>query len=168
MIELQKSHPYSKDRRWRLSQGRRTLVQLEVSRCFNSFFDLSKKRLKDKYNLSPIHTAEEMQQLATVFPENIKLYAATKDGALLAGALMYETSTVAHAQYLAASEKGRNLHALEVLVDWLLTEVYPHKSYFSFGVSTEQQGQYLNEGLVWNKESYGARTIVHDFYEIQL
>ncbi|GAB3825764.1 hypothetical protein GCM10028895_35770 [Pontibacter rugosus] len=109
-----------------------------------------------------------MQQLATVFPENIKLYAATKDGALLAGALMYETSTVAHAQYLAASEKGRNLHALEVLVDWLLTEVYPHKSYFSFGVSTEQQGQYLNEGLVWNKESYGARTIVHDFYEIQL
>jgi hypothetical protein len=46
--------------------------------------------------------------------------------------------------------------------------VYRHKKYFSFGISTEEQGQYLNEGLIRNKESYGARAVVHDFYELPL
>jgi hypothetical protein len=35
----------------------------------------------------------------------------------------------------------------------------------SFGTSTENGGKVLNQGLLWQKESYGARAIVHDFYE---
>jgi hypothetical protein len=36
-------------------------------------------------------------------------------------------------------------------------------SFFSFGVSTESNGRILNEGLLWQKESFGARSVVHDF-----
>ncbi|MCX2740455.1 GNAT family N-acetyltransferase [Pontibacter anaerobius] len=159
---------YSKDRRWRLSQGKRMNLQVGLSGDYKSFLDLEAKLLKEKYNTAPVHTAEEMQLLASRFPDNIKLYTATDAGELLAGVLVYETAAVAHSQYIATSDKGREAHALDVLLDWLLTEVYHGKSYFSFGISTEQQGQYLNEGLVRNKESYGARAIVHDFYELSL
>ncbi len=40
------------------------------------------------------------------------------------------------------------------------------KQYFDFGISTENNGLFLNEGLIAQKEGFGARTIVHSFYEL--
>ena len=42
------------------------------------------------------------------------------------------------------------------------------KKYFDFGISTEQGGRYLNEGLVFQKEGFGARAVVYDTYAIKL
>lgn len=39
---------------------------------------------------------------------------------------------------------------------------------FDFGIVNEQQGWYLNKGLATQKEGFGARAIVHDFYKIKL
>lgn len=168
VVEMAVAAGYSKDRRWRLSQGRRIKLQVGLSACYKDFSELQTKLLREKHHIAPVHTAEEMELLAARFPDNIKLYTATAAGEILAGTLVYETATVAHTQYIATSAYGRENHALDVLVDWLLTEVYRHKKYFSFGISTEEQGQYLNEGLARNKESYGARAVVHDFYELPL
>ncbi|AKD05569.1 hypothetical protein PKOR_06905 [Pontibacter korlensis] len=159
---------YSKTRRWEVKKAKRGNVQLQVSNDYESFMQLEQEVLQQKHNKVPVHTASEVRLLASLFPENIKLYTAAEAGELLAGVLMYETDTVAHCQYMAASVRGKELAGIDLLVDWLLTEVYSHKPHFSFGISTEQQGHYLNEGLVWNKESYGARTVVHDFYELRL
>ncbi|PTX22310.1 acetyltransferase (GNAT) family protein [Pontibacter mucosus] len=159
---------YSRTRRWEIRKAKGGSIQVQLSMAYTDFMQLEWQVLQQKYNLKPVHTAAEVELLASRFPENIRLYTATKEGELLAGTLVFETATVAHCQYIASSEQGKQAGALDVLLDWLLTEVYAHKPYFSFGVSTEQGGQYLNEGLVWNKESYGARTIVHDFYELRL
>jgi hypothetical protein len=40
--------------------------------------------------------------------------------------------------------------------------------YFDFGVSNEQGGQILNEGLYRFKMSFGAGGVVHEFYEVAL
>ena len=48
----------------------------------------------------------------------------------------------------------------------LLNEVYHDRAYFDFGISTEDEGRTLNEGLIANKESYGARAIVYERYEL--
>ena len=50
----------------------------------------------------------------------------------------------------------------------LIDDVYADKTYFDFGISTERDGAYLNLGLVRNKESYGARGVAYDRYEIAL
>jgi hypothetical protein len=50
----------------------------------------------------------------------------------------------------------------------LLNEVYCEKPFFDFGISTVDNGRSLNLGLIRNKESYGARATVHDFYELDL
>ena len=39
---------------------------------------------------------------------------------------------------------------------------------FEFGISTTEGGRSLNEGLARNKESYGARAVVFDWYEVEL
>ena len=45
--------------------------------------------------------------------------------------------------------------------------MFAHKKFFDFGISNEAQGRKLNQGLSYWKESFGASTIVHDFYEVQ-
>jgi hypothetical protein len=87
---------------------------------------------------------------------------------MLGGVIIYESERVAHAQYIAASDDGKEMSALDAIMDFLINDYYRDKTYFDFGISTDQDGQYLDVGLVANKESFGARTTVYDFYKIDL
>lgn len=160
--------PYNMLRQRKLKRSKACALKLQQSMAFADFMQLQQDLLQAKYAATPVHTAAEITHLAALFPGNIKLYAAFAEEAMLAGIIMYETETVAHCQYIGTTPIGREMAALDALVDYLLTEVYPKKPYFDFGISTEQQGQHLNEGLISNKESYGARSIVHDFYVVYL
>ena len=75
---------------------------------------------------------------------------------------------IAHAQYIASTDDGREACAVDGIVEHLLTDVYRQKRYFDFGISTESAGRHLNSGLIANKETYGARCTVYDTYEITL
>jgi hypothetical protein len=81
---------------------------------------------------------------------------------------VYENATVAHAQYIAAGEDGKRAGALDALFAWLIEERYRDKRYFDFGISTEGDGRVLNEGLIDQKEGFGARGVVHDRYELDV
>ena len=87
-------------------------------------------------------------------------------GKMLAGVIIYESRQVAHAQYIGANDDGRSIGAQDVIISYLVDDYYAQKPYFDFGISTEEEGRRLNTGLVENKQSYGARAIVYDFYEI--
>lgn len=165
-IQTAERLPPSKGRKWAVNQSRKN--KIEVCECgdYESFMRLEAKVLAAKYNVAPVHTAEEMRMLAECFPANIKLFAAFLNGEMLAGAIVYASQTVAHAQYLAAGEKGKRLCALDAVLQYLITEHYAAKKYFDFGISTERQGHYLNNGLIDFKESWGGRATVYDSYEI--
>jgi hypothetical protein len=166
VIDLTQPVRYGKDRRWRLSQGKKQGWRVERSDDFAGFMQLVETQLESRHNLAPVHSAEEITRLAQLFPEHIRLFAISQGAELLTGALVYETATAAHCQYIGANQQAQESGAAYVLLDHLIKQVYPNKRYFSFGVSTEQQGLYLNEGLVSYKESYGARAVVHDFYRL--
>ena len=106
--------------------------------------------------------------LAERFPDDIKLYIGERDGKMLAGTVIFENGHTVHTQYLANSDEGRQCGALDVVIDYLMREVYADKTYFDFGISNENEGRYLNEGLIAQKEGFGARAVVHDFYRIVL
>src|SRR5207245_3749708 len=114
----------------------------------------------------PTHSPAEMRLLANRFPEQIKLYAAYRQEAMLAGAIVYESPCVAHTQYLASTEEGRAAAALDAVLDMLLNVTYAATPYFDFGISTEDRGRVLNVGLIENKESYGARAVGYYSYEV--
>ena len=143
-------------------------VEYMESDDLRSFWAILEDVLAERHGCAPVHTVEEMLQLWRVFPDHIRLFVAQKDGCVVGGALIYETELVAHAQYIAASSEGRSVGALDGLFCYLLAEVYADKRFFDFGISTEQGGHYLNEGLAFQKEGFGARAVVYDTYELKL
>lgn len=168
VIFIEQPLPYSVLRRRILKKAQKFNLDIKQSLMFDDFMSMEQELLKSKYKLRPTHSKEEIKALAHRFPEHIKLYAGFEHDKMVAGVIIYETQVVAHCQYIGATERGKIIGGLDILFNYLLTNVYPGKRYFSFGVSTEQQGRYLNEHLVRNKESYGARTVVQDFYELKL
>ena len=87
---------------------------------------------------------------------------------MLAGTIIYESKNVAHTQYIASIDEGKEIGASDIIFDYLLNDYYANKRYFDFGISTEKEGRYLNAGLALNKETFGGRGIVYDWYEINL
>src|SRR5450756_597505 len=158
--------PFSKGRIWAFKQA--AAQELEVRQCLDyaAFMAIEEDLLREKYSARPVHNAAELALLAARFPDNIKLFAAYQGLEMLAGVVIYETARVAHTQYIGAGEKGRELGALDLILQHLIHERYLSKDYFDFGISTEDDGRRLNTGLVRNKESYGARATVFDWYAL--
>jgi hypothetical protein len=156
----------TKGRKCGIKTAQKEGIEVNPSNDFRSFMAIEEENLRKKYNVRPTHSTEELQLLASRFPKNIRLFLATRRGELLGGAVIYQSERVAHAQYLATTEEGRDLGCLDAIIEALLTKYVPEVPYFDFGISTEQQGRYLNEGLIDNKESFGARATVYDFYEL--
>jgi hypothetical protein len=159
---------YTEEREAALRQAKSHGLTVEQTSDFPQYMAIVAAGLKARYGVLPVHTAAEMELLAGRFPENIKLFAASRDGKMLSGVIVYETANVAHAQYISTTPKGRALGALDAVMDVLLNEIYCDKPYFDFGKSTAENGRSLNSGLIENKESYGARATVYDFYELNL
>ena len=102
------------------------------------------------------------------FPANIRLHTARRDNELLAGVVVYLSDRVAHAQYIAASPRGREVCALDLLFDHLINDPSHDGDYFDLGGSHEDGGRVINEGLIDQKEGFGARSVAHDHYRIDL
>jgi len=123
--------------------------------------------LQESHKAKPVHTASEITDLKSKFPNNIKQFNVFYNEETVAGVTIFETETVAHIQYISASSEGKKLGSLDFLINFLINEKYAQKKYFDFGISNENQGKNINKGLLNWKESFGARSVIHDFYEIE-
>lgn len=168
VIDLSEKISYTKGTKSNLSKARKNNLRVEPSIDFGLFMAIEEEILRAKYGTKPTHTAAEIGMLASRFPAHIKLYLVYKEDTCLGGSILYETEDVIHTQYIGITSEGKDAGALDCLVDYLLHNLIEKHKYFSFGISTEQEGKVLNEGLVRNKESFGARAITNDFYRIDL
>ncbi len=133
------------------------------------FHKLLSDVLIQQHGVSPVHSAAEMGLLASLFPKNIAIVGAWFGDDLLAGSMVFRYGHVWHTQYLACSERGRECGALDLVINTIKDQAATaDASYLSFGASTELAGTVVNEGLLWQKESFGARSISHDFMSGQL
>lgn len=167
-IRMDNRIPFSKNMKRNKKKAEKKGLKLKRSYDFNTFMGLKEEQLLKKYGIMPTHTAEEMEYLASKFPENIKLFAVEHDGEMVDGLLIYESENVVHAQYQGATEKGMELYASSFIYDKIINHYCGGKKYFDFGISTENNGSYLNKGLIDFKERFGARSIVYDSYELKL
>lgn len=168
VIDLKQKPAYTKGTKYNISKARKQQLQITESRDFESFMKIEEELLWTKYKVRPTHTATEITMLADLFPDNIKLFSVCKDMRCLGGTILYITDQVVHTQYIGITDEGKEIGALDALTDYLIIHFATSHNYFSFGISTEQGGTVLNEGLIRNKESFGARAITNDFYTITL
>jgi len=167
-IDLSYPVRYSKGRKWTVNKSKKEGFEVIELQGLHEFWELLEFTIKQQHGSKPVHSKKEMELLLSRFPENIKLFSVYKNKEIYAGALMYENKECVHTQYLANSLEGRELGALDFLLDYLIMDYYKDKKYFDFGISNEDEGRTLNTGLMAQKEGFGARAVVHDFYEIDI
>lgn len=167
-IYLPEKYPYQQRRMRAVKKAIKSGVIFKQSQDYTAYWEMLTEVLIQHHQTVPVHSIEEIQLLAGRFPNHIKLYVAQLEDKVLAGTIIFENSNVVHTQYLANSNEGRLIGALDLVIYQLTTEVYRDKKYFDFGISNESQGQFLNKGLIAQKEGFGARAIVLDFYEWKL
>ncbi len=143
-------------------------IVVEETKDLAPFWDILTNNLKAKYHLMPVHSLAEIELLRSRFPSQIRLFTASLNGRVLAGTLLYVTPQVVHSQYIAASPEGKDCHALDLLFAGVIEQALQTHPYFDFGISTERDGDYLNEQLAYQKEGFGARGLCYDHYEWSL
>lgn len=167
-ILMSQEKRFSDNRRASLRKAKKHNLTVKESSDFEAYMRILEQNLVERHGVKPVHTVDEIKLLAGRFPNNIKLYASFKDDVMLAGIIIYESPNVAHIQYAANSAEGLKLGAQDIVEEYLINERYKDKRYYDFGISTENQGRILNQGLIKFKEDFGASAVVYDVYQIVL
>ncbi len=152
----------------RVTRASRSGAQVRESRDFEQYWRILTVRLLEAFGTRPVHSLEEITLLHSRFPANIRLLAAFEDQAMTAGVVIYESDRVARTQYIAADSRGRVSGSLDLLVSTLIHQVFVDKPFVEFGTSDECNGRQINQGLIEYKEGFGARSVAHDHYRIDL
>jgi hypothetical protein len=166
-VNLSAPLPFGSQRKRNLKKAEKCGVRVLESDDLAGYHNLLADVLA-RHGATPVHSLEEIQLLKSRFPENIRLFGGFVDQRLMAGTIVFDTGRVAHTQYLASSDEGRDIGALDAVLASLSTEIFKGREYLSFGISTEDGGHVLNEGLISQKEGFGGRSFVHDFYELDI
>jgi hypothetical protein len=167
IVDQQNRIPFAKTRRESIRRGVKNGLVIKEEPEFKLFWDeILIPNLQNKHEAKPVHTAEEMILLHSKFPDRIRHFNVYHNDKIVAGTTVFITDTVAHPQYISGNKDKNELGSLDFLYDYLINNVFADKRFFDFGISNEEQGRKLNEGLVFWKESFGARTQVQDFYEV--
>ncbi|EOX2408951.1 GNAT family N-acetyltransferase [Campylobacter coli] len=165
-IDLQNVLKMSDLRKRCIKKAQKNKVEITSSEDFNIFLILLNSVLQKQHGVNAVHSVEELKLLYSRFPQNIKLFVAKFNGEIIAATLVFIYENLVHTQYLAANEKAREIGALDLLIKTLMDEFAKSKKYFDFGISTENGGEFLNHGLISQKEGFGGRNVAHQFFSI--
>ena len=152
---------------FRLSE-KLNLTYGEIPDCeMEKFYDFLVKS-KARHNTKPVHTLAELQNLKQRFPGEILFRGVWQDGIYLSGMMIFyfRQAKVFHFQYLAPDDSKRETNATTSLfVNAMREAAQVGCEKFSWGISTEDGGAYLNENLYRFKESFGALPCLNARYE---
>jgi hypothetical protein len=167
VIDLTKQLVYSKDRKEGVKRGDKNKLEIREELNFEPFWNtILIPNLSRKHNAKPVHSLEEITMLKQKFPERIRQFSVYHNDEIVAGTTVFETDLVAHSQYISGNELKNEFGSLDFLHHYLFTTVYQNKKYFDFGISNENEGKNVNQGLSYWKESFGANSVTQDFYEV--
>ena len=141
------------------------LEKTEDFETFYHFLEIS----KSKHNVHPVHTLQELYDLKdNRIPDHIRFRGIWDNDTLVAAMMLFlfEGTKTIHGQYIAPNpdyEKFQPTTALYVRV--MREAAQEGYKQISWGISTEDGGNYLNESLLRFKESLGAKACVNVRYE---
>jgi hypothetical protein len=160
----------SKRRTRSLRKAERAGVRIERGpELIEPFWSVLTERLAGKHDAAPFHTLAQMRQLQSLFPEQVECVAGTLDGAVVAGVVLFHTQRVVHAQYIGSNERGYDACAVDLILERCLDECRRRGGrWFSLGNSTLYGGRVFSESLFRFKAEFGAGSVAHESYELNL
>ena len=167
VIDTSTKIKFQKNRREGINKAKRNGLTIAVDDNFEGFWnEILIPNLQKKHGVAPVHSLEEIQLLATKFPDHIKQVNVYKDNVIVAGTTLFLTKTTIHPQYVSGNSDKNAFGSLDLAYDYIINHFDSSKRYFDFNISSEENGTALNSGLIFWKESCGARTYVADNYLI--
>ena len=169
VINLQSDFKIAKDRINGYKRGLKNLLEFREANDFDDFWnELLIPNLAKKYSVNPVHSLDEIGLLKSRFKSNIRQFNVYKENKIVAGTTVFQTKNVVHVQYTASNSKKNILGSLDFLFYKLITDVYSKHKYFDFGTSNERDGKKINQGLMYWKEGFGARSLTQNFYKFNI
>ncbi len=151
-------------------QAERAGVAVKLSNDFATFWPILESVLIGRHGTKPTHTLAEIQTLHTVLPEGFRLLAAYEDTKMVGGIVLVTINDSAlYTLYMAqeySSQKNHPMHLL--LTEAIRLAISEKKRVLHLGVSTEDGGKKINEGLFFFKESFGCRPVRRESWEKKL
>lgn len=133
------------------------------------FWGILEANLAQRHAASPVHSAEEIQFLHGLFPDDIVLITARAGPTLAGGTVLFAAGPVLHMQYTATTSEGRAACATDMVMERAIELARGGGyRYFDFGISTQSAGLILDENLYQFKVSFGAGGVTYDHYEVDL
>ena len=167
VIDLINPLKMPKGRKAQIGRAKREGVIVKESQDFEEFIKLENKVL-ERHETKAVHTFEELKLLQNRFPNNIKLIGAYLNDKMIAGTVLFIYENTVHTQYMATNEIAREIGALDLVISTVIDNFKNEKKWLDFGISTEDNGKYLNEGLISQKEGFGGRTNIYQTWKIKI
>lgn len=168
-VDLRSPLAFSERRRRSIRKATGRVGVVSDWSAMGQLYPIVAENLKRRYGVEPVHSLAELELLQARFPQEIFLRAALVDGRIEAGYVLFALGCVWHSQYSGTSEAGREMSALDPVTESVLNEATATGvRYFDLGISNEDQGKLLNEGLFRYKAEFGGGGVAHEFYELGL
>jgi hypothetical protein len=133
------------------------------------FWPVLESTLDRRYATAPVHSLEEIRLLRERFPDVIRLVAGLIEREVVAGIVLFATKRVFHVQYMASTEAGMRVSALDVVVERSIELAEQAGArYFDFGTSMQDRGSELQSGLHRFKAEFGGGGVVLESYDQDL
>ncbi len=141
-------------------------IVVKQTNDFSSFYEILKKNLSIRHNVTPTHSIDELMHLKDLFPDKIHLFGAFVEDKMVAGVVNFiATENVVLAFYISHDEDYQEARPINLLFykifEWAITQKY---SVFDFGIFTVNEEP--NMGLARFKENFGASGQFRDTLEI--
>ena len=165
-IEFGQNYVISKNRQEKISRSKKKLTFIADDKSTEEFYKLLSTNLDIKHQSVPTHNLKEIQDLIQRFPNKFTIYAAYYGDIMVAGIWLFElTPCNYHTFYLCQDYNFKKYYSLSGLIGFLMTGLKNKQAKcLSFGISTEKNGEELNEGLYSFKKSFGAEKIQRETY----
>ncbi len=144
--------------------------EISIRKCddYERYYEILKHNLALRHHVNPTHTLAELQKLVEIFPDKIHLWGAYLQETMIAGVVNFICNdNVVLAFYISDDKSYQAYRPVNNLFyhifQWAIDAGY---TFYDFGIFTVNMEP--NWGLGKFKESFGARGLFRDTFEILL
>ena len=150
-----------------LRKAQRSGIVVKKSDDFNSFYKILKKNLKNRHDVTPTHSVDELLKLKSMFPKEIILHGAFLESKMIGGVVSFATNDeVILAFYISHDEIFQKFRPINLLFYEILKDAITNNfKVFDFGIFTIDEEP--NMGLAKFKENFGSSGIFRDTLAFQ-
>ncbi len=151
-----------------LRKAEKSGLTFKESDDFASFWKILESTLESRHKSKPTHTLEEILRLKKILPKQIRLFSAFKDKEMIGGIVTFTLHEKAiYTLYIAQNYEYQELRSVHLIVTELARVcIKEGKDVLHFGISTEERGTVVNDGLFFFKESFGALSVRRESWSI--